>query len=51
MTALAIVLSCIPPADEERKSLRVILLVGGAVAFVAIGVGLYAIAVKRGRRA
>lgn len=51
VTALAIVLSCIPPADEERKSLRVLLLVGGAIAFVAIGVGLYALAVKRGRRA
>lgn len=49
VTALAIVLSCIPPADEERKSLRVFLLVGGAVAFVAIGVGLYALAVRRGR--
>ena len=51
VTALAIVLSCIPPADEERKSLRVILLVGGAIAFVAIGIGLYALAVRRGRRA
>ncbi|HVE65196.1 MAG TPA: APC family permease [Thermoanaerobaculia bacterium] len=51
VTALAIVLSSIPPADEERKSLRVFLLVGGAIAFVAIGVGLYALAVRRGRRA
>lgn len=51
VTALAIVLSCIPPADEERKSLRVFLLVGGAIAFVAIGVGLYALAARRGRRA
>lgn len=51
VTAFAIVLSCIPPADEERKSLRVFLLVGGSIAFVAIGVGLYALAVRRGRRA
>ena len=51
VTALAIVLSCIPPADEERKSLRVILLVGGAIAFVATGIGLYALAARRGRRA
>lgn len=51
VTALAIVLSCIPPADEERKSLRVLLLVGGAIAFVAIGIGLYALAARRGRRA
>lgn len=51
VTALAIVLSCIPPADEERKSLRVILLVGGAIAFVAVGIGLYALAARRGRRA
>ena len=51
VTALAIVLSCIPPADEERKSLRVILLVGGAIAFVVTGIGLYALAARRGRRA
>jgi amino acid transporter len=51
VTALAIVLSCIPPADEERKSLRVLLLVGGAVVFVAIGVGLFALAARRARRA
>jgi len=51
VTALAIVLSCIPPADEERKSLRVFLLVGGAIAFVAIGIGLYTLAARRGRHA
>jgi amino acid transporter len=51
VTALAIVLSCIPPADEERKSQRVLLLVGGAVVFVAIGVGLFALAARRARRA
>jgi amino acid transporter len=51
VTALSIVLSCIPPADEPRKALRVALLVGGSVAFVAIGVVLYAIAARRARRA
>jgi glutamate:GABA antiporter len=50
MTALAIVLACIPPAEEPRKALRVVLLVGGAGAFVAMGVVLYALASRRGRR-
>jgi amino acid transporter len=51
VTALSIVLSCIPPADEPRKALRVALLVGGAAAFVVIGMLLYAIASRRARRA
>lgn len=51
VTLLSIVLSCIPPADEPRKTLRVALLVGGALAFVAIGVVLYAVAARRARRA
>ncbi len=50
VTALSIVLSCIPPADEARKALRVVLLVGGSILFVAIGVGLHALAVRRERR-
>jgi glutamate:GABA antiporter len=50
VTALSIVLSCIPPADEPRKALRVALLVGGAVAFVVIGVVLYAVAARRANR-
>jgi hypothetical protein len=50
MTALAIVLACIPPVEEPRKALRVVLLVGGAAAFVAMGVVLYALASRRGRR-
>ena len=51
VTALSIVLSCIPPADEPRKALRVALLVGGSVVFVAMGVVLYAIAARRARSA
>ena len=51
VTALSIVLSCIPPADEPRKALRVGLLVGGALAFVVVGVVLYALAARRARRA
>ena len=51
MTALAIVLSCIPPAEETRKLLRVVLLVGGAAAFLAIGFGLYVLASRRARTA
>lgn len=47
VTALAIVLSCIPPAEEPRKAWRVGLLVGGAILFVAIGTGLYALARRR----
>jgi hypothetical protein len=49
MTALAIVLACIPPADEPRKTLRVVLLVGGASAFVAMGVVFYALASRKQR--
>jgi amino acid transporter len=49
MTALAIVLACIPPADEPRKALRVVLLVGGASAFVAMGVVFYALASRKQR--
>ncbi|HEY6065450.1 MAG TPA: APC family permease, partial [Thermoanaerobaculia bacterium] len=51
VTALSIVLSCIPPADEPRKALRVLLLVGGTAAFVGMGVLLYAVAARRARRA
>lgn len=51
MTALAIVLACIPPVDEPRKLLRVVLLVGGAAAFVGMGLVLYAVASKRAKRA
>lgn len=49
MTALAIVLACIPPADEPRKALRVVLLVGGASAFVAMGVVFFALASRKQR--
>lgn len=51
VTALAIVLSCIPPAEEPRKAWRVGLLVGGSALFVAIGMGLYALARRRQRLA
>jgi amino acid transporter len=51
VAALSIVLSCIPPADEPRKMLRVALIVGGAAAFVAIGVVLFAVASRRAPRA
>jgi amino acid transporter len=51
VTALSIVLSCIPPEDEPRKLLRVVLLVGGAAAFVAVGVVLYGAASRRARSA
>ena len=51
MTALAIVLSCIPPAEETRKLLRVVLLVGGAAGFLAVGFLLYVLASRRARRA
>lgn len=51
VTALSIVLSCIPPADEPRKALRVVLLAGGSAGFVVIGVVLYAIASRRARAA
>lgn len=51
VTALSIVLSCIPPADEPRKALRVALLVGGSALFVGMAVVLYALAARRARRA
>jgi amino acid transporter len=50
MTALAIVLACIPPAEEPRKVLRVVLLVSGAAAFVAMGVLFYVLASRKQRR-
>jgi glutamate:GABA antiporter len=50
VTALSIILSCIPPADEPRKALRVALLVGGAAAFVVTGLVLYAVAARRAKR-
>ena len=51
VTALAIVLSCIPPAEEPRKAWRVGLLVGGSLLFVAIGAAPYALASRRRRTA
>ena len=51
MTALAIVLSCIPPPEETHKLLRVVLLVGGAAMFIGVGFGLYTIASRPERRA
>ncbi len=50
MTALAIVLACIPPAEETRKLFRVLLLAGGGLGFIAFGFVLYLLASRRTRQ-
>jgi len=47
VTALAIVLSCIPQASEPHKLFRVLSLLGVALFFVGLGFGLYALAARR----
>jgi amino acid transporter len=41
VTAISIVLACIPPDEEPNKMLAVVKVVGASVALVAIGAGVY----------
>ena len=50
VSLLAIVLACVPAADEPNKVFAVTKIVGASSAIVAIGVGIYWSG-QRGRRA
>jgi hypothetical protein len=41
VTAISIVLACIPPDEEPNKMLAVVKVVGSSLVLVAIGVGVY----------
>lgn len=43
VTAISIVLACIPPDDEPNKTLAVVKVAGASVALVAIGAAVYAV--------
>ena len=38
---LAIVLACVPPADEPDKLLTAVKIVGASAALIAVGAGVY----------
>jgi amino acid transporter len=46
-TAIAIVLACVPPADEPNKELAVVKIVGLSAALIAIGAIVYLIGSRR----
>ena len=48
VTAISIVLSCVPADDEPDKALFVVKVVGASLALVAIGTAVYAAGRKRG---
>ena len=50
MTAISIVLACIPPDDEPNKMLAVVKVVGASLALVAIGVVVYLFGRRRAAR-
>jgi hypothetical protein len=41
VTALAIVLACVPAADEPNKILAAAKVVGASAALIAVGAGVY----------
>ena len=47
ITAISIVLACIPPAEEPNKVLSVVKVVGSSLTLVAIGVVVYALGRRR----
>lgn len=47
VTAVSIVLACIPPDDEPNKTLAVVKIVGASVALVAIGAAVYAVGKRK----
>ncbi|MBI3493571.1 MAG: amino acid permease [Acidobacteria bacterium] len=47
VTAVSIVLACIPPDDEPNKTLAVVKVVGASVVLVVIGAIIYAIGKRR----
>jgi amino acid transporter len=48
VTALSIVLACVPPEEEPNKSLAVVKVVGSSLVLVAIGAGVYFAGRRRG---
>jgi amino acid transporter len=51
VTAVSIVLACIPPDDEPRKMLAVVKVVGASVALIGIGAIVYVAGRRRTRQA
>jgi amino acid transporter len=47
VTAISIVLACIPPDEEPQKTLAVVKVVGASVALVAAGAAVYALGKRR----
>ena len=50
VTAISIVLSCVPPDEEPDKTLFVVKVVGASLALVGIGVVVYGLGRRRARR-
>jgi len=48
VTAISIVLACVPPDEEPNKTLAVAKVVGASAALVAIGVVVYLLGKRRG---
>jgi uncharacterized membrane protein YidH (DUF202 family) len=48
VTAVSIVLACIPPDEEPNKTLAVVKVVGASLVLVAIGAIVYAAGRRRG---
>jgi len=51
VTAISIVLACIPPDEEPNKTLAVVKVVGASVALIGIGVIVYLAGRRRVMRA
>ena len=49
VTAVSIVLACIPPDEEPNKMLAVVKVVGSSAVLVAIGAGVYLLGRRRAR--
>jgi glutamate:GABA antiporter len=49
VTAVSIVLACIPPDDEPNKALAVVKVIGSSAILVAVGVVVYFLGRRRAR--
>jgi hypothetical protein len=49
VTALSIVLACVPPDEEPNKTLAVVKVVGASLVLVGIGAGVYLAGRRRGQ--
>jgi glutamate:GABA antiporter len=50
VTAVSIVLSCVPPDEEPDKTLFVVKVVGASLALVGMGVVVYLLGRRRAQR-